>query len=198
MLKTIKEKIMINREELLEKLDNEEYEQEFIIDNDGLANWAIEQIKNEQLSCDKFEKVAKQQIDELKEKIIKRKEKSEARNSYLKWKLNEYLDTVPTKKSNTQCSFELPNGVIIRKFSKFDFSPKDSKKLNDSKLLINYCKENATEFIENTESVKWGELKKQLEIIKVDEETQYVMNKLTGEIVDCVDIEEVMEKVEVK
>jgi len=181
-------------------MDIEEFEEsiaederkEFKLNTPQLCDWAIEKIKEEKARCQMFVDVANSKIEILKEQIKEEQRKSESRNSYLLFKLNEYLDMdgVPAKTTKTSKKLVLPSGVIKRTLEKLDFeSTCGTKELKKDEKLIAWAKDNAKEFIKTEESVLWGDLKKDLEI--VPSEIGYdIMVKSTGEILDCLRVVE--------
>ena len=102
--------------------------------------------------------------------------------------MGEYIkrDDVPAKDTKTQMSLKLPSGTIKFIKSKLDYDRDDDE-------LLEYCKENATDFIKIKESVNWVEFKKHLEI-----KNDIVINKDTGEIIDGINVIEVVPKIEIK
>lgn len=199
----------------LEEL-NEQEDKTWSIDSVELANWTIKKILEEQQRLDLYEQATNSEIKILKENLAKEKDASEGRTSWLRFKLSEWLDTQPAKATKTKKSLKLPSGIISVSFEKEDFKPLDAKKINDSEVLLEYCTENAKEFVETKQSVTWGELKKNLAIsgneeIKadvVDMESGEVIekivpphtvyNKNTMEVVGCIGVEYVPKKIEVK
>lgn len=204
----------------LQELDldelNEQEDKTWAISDVGMANWAIKKILEEQQRLEIYEEATKSEIEMLKEKLTKEKALSESRTSWLRFKLNEWLDTQPAKTTKTKKSLRLPSGTISRVFEKETFKPLDAKRINDSNKVLEYCAENAQEFIETKQSVTWAELKKNLEIsgdkeIKTDVvdmdsgeviekvvPPHTVYNKNTMEVVDCIGVEYVPAKIEVK
>jgi hypothetical protein len=159
-------------------------EKKFEITDENKANWAIKTIKENNERKDLYINVCKAEIEELQRKIKAKQEQTEGQNSFLLFKLKEYLQTVPTKKAKNSESLELPNGTIRLKYAKKDFK-------KDENVLIDKLK--GTDFVENTYKLKWGEFKKLLEV-----SGDIIVRTDTGEAVDGVTIEETDERVEVE
>lgn len=159
--------------------DNEENTEEFIIDTAGKADWAIEKIREEETRLNLFIQVANDKIEQLKEKIDEETRKSENRTGYLKVKLAEYLDRddVPAKQTKTKKTLTLPSGKIDVIFPKRTIVATNGKDIKSNENLINYCKENAPEFIKSKESVDWAGFKK---VLTIDDDGN-VVDSLTGE-----------------
>ena len=57
------------------------------------------------------------------------------------------------------------------------------KKINDDKGLIEYCKEKLPEYIKTSEEVKWGDLKKELNLKLAEKDISVdIVNTETGEL----------------
>lgn len=190
-----KETKMVNIADIPEIENNEEqYDEQFTISDASTADWAIEQIKQEQDRMEMFEEVIKIKIEELKNQLKEEKEKSVNSTSFLRHKLADYIsnENVPSKETKTQISLKLPSGTVKVVKSKLKLV---NDKANANELL-EYCKENAQDFVKTEESVMWGELKKTLSIQMIGDEP-VVVNQ-DGEIVDCVKVEKTLPEVVVK
>ena len=175
----------IDKFRVIDTETKEEARPRFIEENE---DWAIEQVIEEQERFKLYEQAINHKIEKLKEDLLQEKEKSENRTSWLRFKLGEYIkrDDVPAKDTKTQMSLKLPSGTIKFIKSKLDYDRDDDE-------LLEYCKENATDFIKIKESVNWIEFKKHLEI-----KNDIVINKDTGEIIDGINVIEVVPKIEIK
>lgn len=178
-----KELVLLNLDDFEEE-GQEREKAEFIIDTPQKCEWAIEKVKDEQKRYELFEEAIKSKIELLKEQLKEEKQKMENKTSWLKWKLNDYLDSdgVPAKKTKTSMSLKMPSGQIVRKMPKLEYIPitPGCKKINEDETLIKYCKDKLPEAINTIESVKWNELKKTLKITQeevVDIETGKVEEK---------------------
>lgn len=190
-----KETKMVNIADIPEIENNEEqHDEQFTISDASTADWAIEQIKQEQDRMELFEDVIKKKIEDLKNQLKEEKEKSVNSTSFLRHKLADYIsnENVPSKETKTQISLKLPSGTVKVVKSKLKLV---NDKANADELL-EYCRESAKEFIKTEESVMWGELKKTLSIQMMGD-SPVVINQ-DGEIVDCVKVEETLPEVVVK
>lgn len=168
--------------------DGEDKKKEFTIDSVNKADWAIEKVKEEQYRLDMYEQTIKSKIDRLKEDLVKEKQLSEGRTSWLRFKLGEYLHRpeVPAKDTKTLLSLKLASGTIKFTKSKNDF-------VRNDKALIQYLKDNNKGFVKTEEKVEWGKLKKTLEI-----KDDLVFDKNTGELIEGINVEMTVPKIEVK
>ncbi|WP_339060055.1 host-nuclease inhibitor Gam family protein [Tepidibacillus marianensis] len=71
---------------------------EFMITDDGCADWAIRKIKEEKQEYDRIRELGEQQIAEIQEKIDQAKRRFEQNTGFLTSKLAQYFNTVPHKK----------------------------------------------------------------------------------------------------
>lgn len=197
--------MIINEEYLWDNIDNKEEEfekerKEFIIKDAGLADWAINKIKEEQQRFNIFKEVAKSKIEKLNMQIKDEERKSEGRNSFLTYKLSDWMDTVPVKKTKTQESFTLPSGKIVKKLSKAEYVSRDSDKINESDKLIEYIQQSETDiekYIQSAIFVNWKELKKDLNINLID--NKYIITRIsTGEVIEALKVEDTQEVIKVE
>lgn len=150
----------------------------FEITDDSTAEWALKKIieaKRERQRLLDLVDAEKQNLDIKKEQINKR---YEADTGFLLSKLNTYLDTVDRKKTKTQETYQLLSGKLVRKFAKQKLVP-------DKEALLEWCKQNAPEYVKHTEEAMWGEVKGKFSIID-----GAVICSDTGELVSCVGVEE--------
>lgn len=162
-------------EELME-LEVAEQPQEFKIDNDGLAEWAIKKIGEERAERDRLIETAQKQIDYYSAFINHQKEVCDRKTSYLMGKLSSYFRTVKPKETATQLSYKLPSGSLIYKKEKDDYQ-------RDDESLLAWLKKNSPDMVKVTEEPKWGEFKKQLTIAG-----DKVLISDTGEVVNGISV----------
>jgi len=167
--------------------ESEEGKKEFTLDTPEKVDWAIEQIIDEQKRFELYEQAINGKIEKLKCELVNEKEASGHRTSWLRFKLGEYLqrDDVPAKDTKTQLSLKMPSGTVKYIKSKPEF-------IKDDDILLNFIKENDSEFIKTKESINWKDFKTTLNIVGND-----VFNA-DGVIVDGITIEDTVPKVEVK
>lgn len=144
---------------LYEVLEPEtEENNDFTIDNDSKAEWALSVIKAEKADRDRLVAVCEQKIQEYQEKIEHFKKQYENRTSYLISCLNQYFQTVEHKKTKTQETYQLPSGKLKLKYPGPEFVKDDEK-------LVTFLEQNGyEEFIQLKKSPKWGDLKKKVVI----------------------------------
>ena len=161
---------------------------DFIIDNDKTADWAISKIKEAEMERDRLIMLASEQIADLEEQIEEFKKKCNNDTAYLKSRLAVYLDTVKTKETKTQRSYRLISGTLVFK--------KPSVKIgHDDEKLLKYFEENGdTEYIKIKKSIDWAEFKKHLAIM--DDNT--IVNTETGEIIEACTVEDVPASFDIK
>lgn len=152
-------------------------EEQFKIDNDKKADWAIKQIHEAEDERDRLIELAEEQIKDLTNHIEEFKTKCESDTAYLKSLLMQYFGTVPTKETKTQKSYKLISGTLVFK--------KPSVKINhnDEELIAAL---DGTEYVEVKKSLKWGEYKKNLAISDGE-----VIDGTTGEIIKGCTVEDV-------
>lgn len=166
-----------------------EYESEgYAIVNDNEADYALEQIAIAKEEYDRLTAIADEKISELKAKKEQLQESYDKKVAFYRFKLQQFFETVPHKETKTQESYKLLSGSLVKK--------KAAQKIvnSDENSLISWLKANNEEsYIKTEEKVSWGEFKKNLSIVDGK-----VVNNLSGEVVDCVSIEETEESFDIK
>lgn len=182
--------------DVLAEANKDEEKPEFTISTASEANWAITKIIEEQHRFELYEDVATDEINRLKEELKEEKRKSKARTQFLRYKLGEYLDNddVPAKKTKTKMTLKLPAGTIVKTLPHMNYFAYGTDNPNNSPELIEFVKNTAPEYLKVEESVKWGELKKQL---SYDDERNVIFNP-TGEYIECINLELVPSEVKVE
>jgi hypothetical protein len=151
----------------------------FVIDNDNSAEWALSVIKGEQADRDRLISICEQKIREYQEKIEQFKKQYESRTNYLKSQLNQYFQTVPHKATKTQETYKLPSGTLKLKHPGPEYQ-------RDNDALLSWLESrNYTPYIEIKKTPKWAELKK-LTAIDGDK----VVDRDTGEVIEGVKVVE--------
>lgn len=149
------------------------------IADDGCAEWAVCKIAEERAELARIKELAEAQIARIEDKVAAAERRCENGTRFFTNKLAEYFETVPHKKTKTKESYRLLSGTLAKKLGG------RSMKQDDAKLL-EYLKASGNEdMIKTTESPKWGEFKKRLEIMGGQ-----VIDTATGEIVEGVAIVE--------
>lgn len=180
----------------LDELTSEDNEQsDFIIKDATMANWAINKVVEEQKRFGLYEEVAKAEMQRMKEELAEEKRKSEARTSFLRMKLGDYLERedVPAKTTKTQKTLTLPAGTIKKRLPHMEYCAIDADKPNNSPQLIELLQDIAPVFIKTETSVNWGEFKKELSF----DENRTVIYNPTGEIIECMSLNYVPAEVKI-
>lgn len=171
--------------ELEEEMRAEE-SAEFTIDTDEAAEWALKKVlaaKKERDRLTALVDAERERLDRTQEGIDKRYESD---TSYLLFKLSEYFKTVEHKETKTQESYQLLSGKLVFK--------KPTQKMEQNKdVLLEWCKQNAPEYVKTEQSVEWGQIKKNMKIVG-----DAVIYDATGEIVSGVAVSEVAGVFDVK
>lgn len=149
----------------------------FKITDDGCADWAVQKIAEERAELLRIKLLADEQIERIMEKVAAAERRCENGTSFFTTKLMEYFETVPHKQTKTTRSYRLLSGTLKKKLGSNSLQQDEAK-------LVEYLKASGnTDMIKRTESPKWGDFKKRLEIVGGQ-----VVDKETGEIVEGVEI----------
>lgn len=149
----------------------------FVIDTDQKAEWALKKILEARAEKERLTSLVNSEIDLLNVRQAEIDRRYENETGYLMSKLSEYMQTVNCKATKTQATYELLSGKLVMKFAKTE--------LKENPELLEWCKQNAPEYVKTKEEVMWGEFKKNLE---ATEEGVILAN--TGEFVEGVAITE--------
>lgn len=149
-------------------------EENFTINNDKTADWAITQIKDAENECGRLIALAEEQIADLHDRIEELKNKCDSETKYLKSLLAMYFETVPHESTKTQETYKLLSGSLVFK--------KPSLKINhDDEKLIDYLENNdGSDYIKLKKSVDWAEFKKNLIITDSGE----IVDSELGTVID--------------
>lgn len=151
---------------------------EWRITDDGCADWAVRKIAEERAELARIKELADAQIQRIEEKVAAAERRCENGTRFLTGKLAEYFHTVPHKVTKTKRSYRLLSGSLTLKLGQPTMKPDDEK-------LVPYLKAaGLTDLIKTEEKAKWGEYKKQLQIVGAS-----AVDKNTGEIVEGVTVE---------
>lgn len=146
----------------LEDICKEEEKEEFTIQDDGTANWAISCIKEEEKEFERLCNGIDEQIEMLKNKKEQLQNQLNNKTSFLKGKLAEYFDGVDKKELKLSYKYKLAAGelVLVKPTVKYEH--------NDEQIL-QYLRDNDKfEYIQVEHKLKWQELKKNEDITKID------------------------------
>lgn len=148
-----------------------ELEESFCITDDKKADWAIEKVFEAEAERDRLIELANEKIKELTERKTKIAEACAAETSYLKYLLRMYFEGVETTTTKTQETYKLLSGKLVLKRQQPEF-------VRDDKVMVEWAKSSAPNYIKVIESVNWADLKKST---LVDGNT--VIYTETGEVV---------------
>lgn len=167
------------------ELDNEEWR----IEDDNAADWAVRKIAQSRAEFERIKAIADKQIEEINTKIEALKNKCDNETRNLEYKLAEYFRSVPHKVTQTTEKYPLLSGVLkVKKAYK--------KPVVDDEKLVEWLAANKyTDFINTVSKPRWADLKKGLDL-----SGEVPTIKETGEVVEgitFVDVPEVFE-VEIK
>lgn len=143
---------------LLEMLDEAIEQSEFKIDTDQKAEWALSKIREEQAEAQRLINVCNSQILYYQSELKRVQDKLENKTGNLKAMLFEYFQTVDRKATKTQETYTLPSGKLKLKY------PQPEYKRDDGTLLKWLKDRDMTDYIKVSESPKWGELKKTVQV----------------------------------
>jgi hypothetical protein len=181
--------------------DEENIAEEYEIKNASEADWAIEKIIEERHRRDCFIETAKAKIDKLKAQIEKETKRCDNATNFLTSKLAHYVEhsDVPTKKTKTQESLNLPSGKVVIKFPKAKIvmakDGTDVSKAKENKDFVNEVEGIDAKYIKTVKSVDWAKLKKDL---TVNEDSGIITLTDTGECLDTLGVEIGVKSVEIK
>lgn len=147
------------------------------ITNDEAAEWAVAKIAEEREELARVKALADAQIGRIMEKVQAAERRCENGTAWLTSKLAEYFGTVPHKKTKTTETYRLLSGSLKMKLGGV------AMKQDDEKLLEYLKASGRADMIKTTEAPKWGELKKNLQIVG-----DQVVDNTTGEIVEGVEV----------
>jgi len=155
-------------------------EKEFTIKDDKACEWALKKVKQETEEHDRLVALAKAEIEELQEQIAKLDQALASKTGFFKSKMYEYFQTVERKSTKTQESYKLLSGSLVWKKPSQKMAP-------DKEKLLEYVKaNNMPEYVKVKEDVDWAGLKKDCTI-----QGNQVINNQTGEVIDCIAVEDV-------
>lgn len=158
-------------------IEDEQQKEQWKIENDSQADWALDKIREAQAEYRRFEMVVNDKIAQLQAALEKEKERMEREVGFFSGKLAEYFETVPRKKTKTQETYNLPSGRLIKRYR----SPKFER--DDEKLVAWLESMGLSELVKIQKYPDWATLKKETEVAG-----NKVVLKATGEIIDGVTV----------
>lgn len=153
-------------------IEDEQQREQWKIENDSQADWALDKIREAQVEYRRFEMVVNDKIGQLTDALEAEKERMEKEVNFFQGKLCQYFETVPKKASKTQEVYKLPSGRLVKKY-------KQPKIVRDDDKLVEWLEENGmTELVKIEKKADWATLKKETEIVG-----EQVISKNTGEVI---------------
>lgn len=146
----------------------------FVVDNDAKAEWCLNKLREIRGESERLIKTANDMIGYYQNRANEVRKKAHDQEQFFMGLLRMYFEQVPHRETKTMLKYELPSGELVEK------KPQRKLTKGDELELVRWVKDNAPEFLELKESVKWGDLKKKL---TYDEDTDAVIIAKTGEIV---------------
>jgi len=153
-------------------------EETFVIDNDVKAEWALRKIRECTAERDRILETSWEIIESYKAVIQTEADRAADEIAGLEGLLMQYFATVEHAATKTQETYRLPTGKLKMKLAFERMIP------NDETLITAF-----PDFTERKPTLKWGELKKRLDIVDGK-----VIDTETGEIVQGVSLETVPPK----
>ncbi|MGL5764292.1 MAG: host-nuclease inhibitor Gam family protein [Sarcina sp.] len=153
----------------------------------------VDEVKQVDANIAEFEALYMARLEELEAQYQSKVMTLKANRERLMGEINAYFEMSEPKETKTQFKLSLLAGDVIRKKAAVKMKPNKEK-------LLEWAKENEPDRIKTkvVEDIDWMGLKDELNIQLDVEGNNVVMNITTGEIMDCVEVEEVAERIEVK
>ena len=164
---------LIDEIEYPEDEDNgdEQFRPHFVIEDDQVAEWAMEQIRQANEEKAKW----KQFYDERYQRVCNEADRTIANMEAV---LQTYFEKVPHKVTKTQENYTLPSGKLVMKRQEPEYKRTDAD-------VIKWLKDNGGEkYVVNKEVLDWASLKKSLTIVGdmvADED---------GQMIPCIEVVE--------
>ena len=139
---------------LLEDLLDEYPDEEFRIDNDGKANWAVKQIMKDRAETDRLLALADEEIKLLQDQRKSLMQRQESREGYLKALLMGYFERVePSTTTKTQTTYKLLAGKLVKKRQQPEYQRDDAQ-------IIDWAEKTVSECVKTEKRLDWAALKK--------------------------------------
>ncbi len=139
-----------------------EEKQEFVIDTDLKADWALKIIQKERQEVERLCKTIDEEIEVLKLKKQRIMDSLDNKIGFLQDKLFEYFRTVESKELKTCYKYKLPSGELVYNKETVKYER------NDEKIIQWLTDHNHMDYIKVKPSVNWAELKKTSFVDKID------------------------------
>lgn len=131
----------------------------FTVNSDKAAEWAVKKIAEEKKELQRTTMLIDSMIAEYQFKKQQAEEQFDKNTSWLKNQLQQYFETIETKKTKTQATYKLPSATLKKKFGGQDFK-------RDEESLLSWLKSNnRNELVKVKESPDWATLKKEITVV---------------------------------
>ena len=160
---------------------------EWSIEDDVTADWALEKILKEEKERDRLVALADEQIERLKQKKQEAIERCERSTEYLRYRLFEYMSEVECRETKTQYSYRLNNGTMFLKKGRVKIS------IGDKEKLIARLEQTDPDYVKTKLDLDWAGYKKRLKL-----DGDKIVDVATGEIVEEVIAEAVPSEFQIR
>ena len=134
--------------------DIQEENQEFVIDTDAKADWALKIIQKERQEVGRLTRTIDEEIEMLKLKKQRIADSLDNKIGFLQSKLFDYFKVITPKESKTCYKYKLPSGELV-------YNKETVKYERDDEKIIQWLTDhNHMDYIKVKPSVDWAELKK--------------------------------------
>ena len=134
--------------------DITEEKQEFVIDTDAKADWALKIIQNERKEVGRLTKTIDEEIEMLKLKKQRITDSLDSKIGFLQSKLFDYFKVITPKELKTCYKYKLPSGELVYNKETVKYE------IDDEKIIQWLTDHNHMDYIKVKPSVDWAELKK--------------------------------------
>lgn len=142
--------------------DITEEKQEFVIDTDTKADWALKIIQKERQEVGRLTKTIDEEIEMLKLKKQRIADSLENKIGFLQSKLFDYFKVITPKELKTCYKYKLPSGELV-------YNKETVKYERDDEKIIQWLTDhNHMDYIKIKPSVDWAELKKTEFVDEID------------------------------
>lgn len=142
--------------------DITEEKQEFVIDTDTKADWALKIIQKERQEVARLTKTIDEEIEMLKLKKQRIVDGLDNKIGFLQSKLFDYFKIITPKESKTCYKYKLPSGELV-------YNKETIKYERDDEKIIQWLTDhNHMDYIKIKPSIDWAELKKTEFVDEID------------------------------
>lgn len=135
-------------------METEQTEQ-FTINSDSLAEWALDLLRTNEQERDRLQKLADEKIEFYTAQKAELDKRFENDTSWIKMQLRVYFESIATDKlhsTKTQTKYKLLSGELVLKQPGPKFT-------TDDETLTAWMKTSHPEFVKVTEKAQWGDFK---------------------------------------